>query len=416
MKTYSQEDSPNKGIVFENHLTWQQVVQKAKADNKYIFVDCYASWCGPCKWMDQHVYTNDTVGDFVNKSFVAVKVQMDTTRHDVAGIMAWYTSAHEMDEQYRIRAYPTYLFFSPDGQAVHKAIGAADVRDFLALARAAMDPRQQYYTLLTQYERGTQQYGLMPYLINTAKRVYDDSLSSVIAVDYLNYLGGLADKDLWTKDNIEFIGTYGKVIHYGDKIFQRYLRAKVQIDSIIGSAGYADRLINEVAYNEEISPGIDAGIKDDSEPNWHLMTKMIKKKYGAAFVRENMLIGKEEYYRSIKKWDKYATYFVLHMQSADIENWPPGRATSLGLNNNAFEVFKYSKRRKELEEALSWIDRALTMNVYQVQELDTKANLLYKLGRNNEAITWEEKSHNLAPGDKDIQANYEKMKNGQPTW
>ena len=44
-----------KGIHFVNGLSWQEVLQKAKAENKYIFVDCYATWCGPCKAMDKEV-------------------------------------------------------------------------------------------------------------------------------------------------------------------------------------------------------------------------------------------------------------------------------------------------------------------------------------------------------------------------
>lgn len=37
------------GIHFEHTLTWQQVQEKAKAENKYIFIDCFTTWCGPCK-------------------------------------------------------------------------------------------------------------------------------------------------------------------------------------------------------------------------------------------------------------------------------------------------------------------------------------------------------------------------------
>ncbi|MBO9572315.1 MAG: hypothetical protein J7497_08925, partial [Chitinophagaceae bacterium] len=33
------------GINFEVRLTWQQIKDKAKAENKFIFVDCYATWC-----------------------------------------------------------------------------------------------------------------------------------------------------------------------------------------------------------------------------------------------------------------------------------------------------------------------------------------------------------------------------------
>lgn len=405
-----------KGIAFENHLSWQQVLQKAKAENKYVFVDCYTSWCGPCKWMDHQVYNNDTVGSLMNKAFVAVKVQMDTTEHDSTSVRKWYSLGNDMGRKYRIRAFPTYLFFSSDGRAVHKVVGAANVRDFLTLTRAAMDPQQQYYTLEDRYLQGTLPHDLMPYLANTAEKIREDSLSMIIASDYIHYLGEVPDKDLWTKDNIEFIGKYGKVIHFPDIVFQRYIHDRIKINSVMGNAGYADRLINLVVYNEDVSLEINSGLKTGSEPKWHILAKTIAGKYGDAFVRGNILNGRVKYYHALRKWDKYTKYFVLELRNNHIENWPYGPGTSWRLNNDAFEVFKYSNRKKELQEALSWIDKALSMNVYVAQELDTKANLLYKLGRKSKAMSFEEKSRNLASNDKDIRENYEKMKNGQPTW
>ena len=44
-----------KGIHFEQGLSWKDILAKAKAEHKYIFVDCYATWCGPCKYMDKNV-------------------------------------------------------------------------------------------------------------------------------------------------------------------------------------------------------------------------------------------------------------------------------------------------------------------------------------------------------------------------
>ncbi len=65
------------GIKFEENLSWQQLLDKAKVTNKYIFVDCYATWCGPCKMMDKDVYTSGKVGYLFNEHFISVKVQMD---------------------------------------------------------------------------------------------------------------------------------------------------------------------------------------------------------------------------------------------------------------------------------------------------------------------------------------------------
>ncbi len=57
----------NKGIKFENGLSWSQILAKAKTDNKYIFVDCYATWCGPCKEMDKKIYPSEKLGAIMNE-------------------------------------------------------------------------------------------------------------------------------------------------------------------------------------------------------------------------------------------------------------------------------------------------------------------------------------------------------------
>ena len=43
------------GTYFQTGLSWKEVKAKAEAEHKYIFMDCYATWCGPCKWMNKNI-------------------------------------------------------------------------------------------------------------------------------------------------------------------------------------------------------------------------------------------------------------------------------------------------------------------------------------------------------------------------
>src|SRR5688500_9355246 len=79
-----------KGIQWTTGLSWNQIKAKAKKENKFIFLDCYATWCGPCKEMDKKIYVNDSVGDYFNQHFVSVKVQMDKTKNDDESVKKWY--------------------------------------------------------------------------------------------------------------------------------------------------------------------------------------------------------------------------------------------------------------------------------------------------------------------------------------
>src|SRR5690349_11279787 len=84
-------NSTDSGIKFNISLSWQQVLEKAKSENKYIFVDCYTTWCKPCREMEKFVYPLDTVGDFFNKNFISIKLQMDTTKNDSEQIKGSYS-------------------------------------------------------------------------------------------------------------------------------------------------------------------------------------------------------------------------------------------------------------------------------------------------------------------------------------
>ncbi len=66
------------GINFENGTSWQALLKLAKAENKYIFVDCYATWCGPCRFMAEHIFPQKEVGEYFNAHFINVRYQMDS--------------------------------------------------------------------------------------------------------------------------------------------------------------------------------------------------------------------------------------------------------------------------------------------------------------------------------------------------
>ena len=68
-------------------------------------------------------------------------------------------------------------------------------------------------------------------------------------------------------------------------------------------------------------------------------------------------------------------------------------------------------------KALEWSKRSLKEN-NEPAFIDTYANLLYKLGKKDEAIIWEQKAFDLAPESdrRDIQETLDKMKAGEKTW
>jgi len=392
--SYAQADS-SKDIKWVTGLAWEQVIQKASQENKYVFVDCYTTWCMPCKLMDKQVYTNDSISGFVNEHFIAVKVEMDTSK--------W-------KPELQISAYPSYVFFSPGGELVHREIGFHRVEDFLAILRSSMDTGRQYYRLCNRFQDGDLDFCKMPYLALLAKRLKNGELSAKVANDYINnYLFTLDRKGLYTKRNIEFISQF---LGSPDKkaFYLFYDRGRV-VDSLMGR-GFSSRLVDYVIDRSEISRFLEASVQAKTEPDWAAIEKPISERFGAVDARRNILTAKVRWYDYTHQWEKYNESLIARVNSFG--------AFGIGipdfdLNNHAWSIFLHSHRRNELEIALRWSDSAIKLNPKYSNSYDTNANLLYELGKTSAAISMEEKAISIEPKQeyKDV---LEKIKHDVPTW
>ena len=124
------------GIDFQSDtMRWQAVLDKAKKENKIVFVDAYTTWCGPCKRMAKDVFPQKAVGDVYNAAFVNVKMDMEKGE------------GPEVAQRYGVRAYPTYIFVDGNGDLVHRGLGAMPVDKFIAVGQAAMNPETQFFAL-----------------------------------------------------------------------------------------------------------------------------------------------------------------------------------------------------------------------------------------------------------------------------
>ncbi len=114
------------GINFENS-NWKEVLAKAKKENKLIYMDIYAEWCGPCKNMAAKIFPLESIGKVYNQSFINFKVDAEKGE----GI--------KLARQYNVTAYPTNVYIDPkDESVVYKVLGACDESEFLDRAKIAL--------------------------------------------------------------------------------------------------------------------------------------------------------------------------------------------------------------------------------------------------------------------------------------
>ncbi len=59
-------------------MGFEEAVKKSGSDKKKIFIDVYTDWCGWCKRMDASTFKNDSVADYLNQYFHAVKLNAES--------------------------------------------------------------------------------------------------------------------------------------------------------------------------------------------------------------------------------------------------------------------------------------------------------------------------------------------------
>ncbi|MCC7246078.1 MAG: thioredoxin family protein, partial [Saprospiraceae bacterium] len=108
------------------HGTWSEALEKAQAEKKLIFVDAFASWCGPCKRMAKETFPDEEVGEYFNANFICLKIDMEKPENG------------EFASKYPVSSYPTLLFIDETGKIVLKEVGAKGVQDLIATGKKAL--------------------------------------------------------------------------------------------------------------------------------------------------------------------------------------------------------------------------------------------------------------------------------------
>ena len=188
--------------------SWEEALAEAKSADKLIFMDCYTTWCGPCKAIARDVFPNAQVGDYFNDNFINVKMDMEKGE------------GKKLARKFSVNAYPTLLFVDGSGKVVHMSKGAKPVARFISLGKAAMRKNDKSPEYVKMYEKGNREPDFLrkyAYSLRSAKKDYQK-----IANEYLT-----SQKDLATATNLKFIYDFTNVAD--SRIFNLMVKNKAAI-------------------------------------------------------------------------------------------------------------------------------------------------------------------------------------------
>jgi len=131
----------SQGVDFKQ-ITLKEALEQAKAQGKMVFVDCYTTWCGPCKMMTEEVFPQKEAGDFFNAHFVNVKFDMEKGE------------GKELSKQFKIRAYPTFLLLNPEGKETYRVVGGGELQEFILRVKRGLQKENTLEVLEKEYKTG----------------------------------------------------------------------------------------------------------------------------------------------------------------------------------------------------------------------------------------------------------------------
>ncbi len=353
--------SQNRAIEF-NHDAWLTVLAKAKKENKMIYIDCYTSWCGPCKWMAKNIFTNDTAADFYNTHFINAKIDMEKGE----GL--------EIAKKYDVRAYPTMLYLNADGEQIHRTCGSTSLDVFVESGKNALNPEKQLSSVTKNFYAKKPDaafaYSYLSMLENACM-----SYSKELGV----YFSTQKESDLISSANWKIIYQYVDDCSSKEFIF-------LETNKTAFSKLYSNDSV-ESKINNVYKSGLYSAIQNNDSLTYTILkTKLRNAKTSEA---EQLIQGADiALYKQKKDWKNYATTAIAYA-----DTYLKGNANE--LNSFAWTFYEHITEKKALEKAASWAKQAVAIEpTYAIY--DTYASVLYKLGNKAEAKKTAEKAIELA--------------------
>ena len=106
--------------------TLSPILEQAKIEKKAVFIDFYTTWCMPCRMMDETVFRDEDLADYMNKNILSLKVNAEMGN----GI--------NLRTIYDVKAYPTMVFLDGNGNELARKEGSCSTTDFKKMAKTAV--------------------------------------------------------------------------------------------------------------------------------------------------------------------------------------------------------------------------------------------------------------------------------------
>ena len=337
---------------------WKDALAEAKAQDKMVFVDAYAKWCGPCKRMARDVFTRDEVGSFFNENFINLKIDMEEGQ----GL--------EFGKKYPVAAFPTLFFLDGDGEIIKKVTGGQKPDGLInhgKMALASFDKSEEYAAL---YEEGNRDYLTVYKYVKALNMAGKPSLK--IANDYI-----LSKPDITDEELALFL--FEAAVEADSRLFNKMLDYKEMIIEKQGMPAFKKKV--SMACAATINKSVDYDIEILKDEALEKCKEALGKESEVESLKLNMdyaalMNQDDEYFDHVKKLSKEAKkdHTLYKYMVNDMKKRYEGDSRTLDLSlkfteelckkelnaENAIMKSMALINVKKLDETIKWVEESLT--------------------------------------------------------
>lgn len=180
------------GVHFKEQASFEEILSAAKEKNMNVFIDCYTTWCGPCRRMSTEVFPQKEMGIYFNANFLNYKEDMEkTTGLDIA-------------KRFKVTAYPTFLILNSNGKEISRIVGSMPAADFLAKTKKVVETGG-LSALQESYEKGKKEES---FLFDYLEALSDANMLNKANDVAAELLEGRYDKMLTDKKYLDLFMNY----------------------------------------------------------------------------------------------------------------------------------------------------------------------------------------------------------------
>ena len=362
--SYSITVLAQQGINFQN-TSLKDILAKAKAEKKLVFLDAFAAWCGPCKMMEKNIFPLPAVSEYYNANFINARFDMEKGE------------GREIAMKYGVRSYPTFLFLNGDGEVVLKNYGYMGEQDFLTIAKEANQPKYRTSSNKELFEKGESN----PEFLLNMMSLYAQSDYELAKKASERYFKVKNNQPL-TKDEL------GMLLYFikspSDPNYQIFVAKKPEITKLMSEDIY-NQFDTNIKITKILENALDqkTGTINDDEFFKNAIPLVGKTEAEIALNRMKVII-----YPNSGKFAEYEKAALSYYQNA--ENFE-----SEELLKAAWIFSEFITTPSSLKKAEEWAEKSV-MKSETAENTFILAKIYSKTGKKDQAKTYAEISKNLA--------------------